>query len=392
MRFLFIACALLVTFAANGSNWSTLVDGPQAQILTAAAVTESGDFVAVGYDTANGAGDILVTRLDSAGVEVWTSNYQLSPRGQRADGVIGLPGGDVIVTGSAVTDYDVSQSRPWLLRLDPLGEVVWSSEDGLTAELAVDSAIVKATVDGEGNVVIAGGANTMTDVEDPWFARVSADGALLQFVQYAPVVQGFGAATYIDDLLPTRDGGFVVSGAATAQPGAGFLWKLNAELVPQWQQVYTGTDLNRAAAVIETATGFVIAGPSFNFSGAAVVQTDAAGVALSTDVYSPDEGYAGGSAVAESIDGQLHVVRNNFPAFGAISGSSEVLSISSDGTLQTITPLTGGSVGTVLTAGFKDDQGHLLLVGYARTSNDRSDAAGLVTRVAGEVIMMGMFE
>ena len=360
--------------------WSSIYDEPGAQILTAGAAWRSGESIAVGFDTGAGAGNLLALKVDAVGQIVWRKTYSLSSYAERADAVIALPDGDAILIGSANLPQFPADYRPWLLRIDGSGEIVWSSAATFTLDIAVDSAVVHGVLRQSGQLVIAGGANGFSDVQDPWVAVISTDGELESFQSFTPLLGGgFGVATYISDMITTRDGGVLLSGTASSYPGQAYIWKFDDHVTPQWHQVYAGENIETVAAILETDQGFAFAGPAYGYDAAAFGHTDALGNLLTLGTYGSESGYSSADAILRGTNGSFKIVRNTFPAFGSIRSQAQLLTVNPEGLLLSTEPLPGGEIGTTLGPAYSDalHQYHYI-AGYARISEDRSDSAAIV--------------
>jgi len=98
----------------------------------------------------------------------------------------------------------VYEYRPWLVKLDAAGNTMWSSENGLTQQVAVDSAIIRGFERADGSLVLVGGSNTFTNVQRPWVATASPMGTLQTFVVYSSLAIGYAEGTYIEDIALLR--------------------------------------------------------------------------------------------------------------------------------------------------------------------------------------------
>lgn len=56
-------------------------------------------------------------------------------------------------------------NRPWLVKLDAGGNTVWSSENGLTQQVTVDSAIVRGFERADGSLVFMGDTTGYPNVD-----------------------------------------------------------------------------------------------------------------------------------------------------------------------------------------------------------------------------------
>ena len=119
---------------AGEVRWAKAVDGAGDQRVYSVARTSDGGFVATGTTAEPGATnrDVYVTLISGDGNLVWTRSFGGAPD-DVGHGVLGLPGGDVLVTG-----YDGTHSNGdrdvYLMRLDANGGLLLWQHEGRPGE------------------------------------------------------------------------------------------------------------------------------------------------------------------------------------------------------------------------------------------------------------------
>ncbi len=205
-----MALIALLTLAPPASadittEWDAAFGGPEADLAFDVQPTSDGGYIASGLGSQGFSQQILVVKVDAQGQSQWQRTFSLNNYGERAYGVVETNDNGYVIFGSAYlpSAYD---NRPWLLKLDADGNTVWSSENGLTQQVAVDSAIIRGFERSDGTLVLVGGTNSFTSVQQPWVATASMTGTLQSFTIYPSLATGYGEGTYIEDIAPTPDG------------------------------------------------------------------------------------------------------------------------------------------------------------------------------------------
>lgn len=351
-------------------EWGAAFGGPDADAGYDVQPTSDGGIIAAGF---GGQGNLLanlVVKTDSLGQLQWQRTFSLNNYGGRAYGVVETNDGGYVVFGSAYLPSAVD-NRPWLIKLDSDGNTVWSSENGLTQQITVDSAIVRGFERDDGSLVIVGGTNSFTSVQRPWVATASASGELQSFAVYPSLATGYGEGTYIEDIAPTPDGGFVlVGGSSPPLPGRAFLWKFGADLEPAWVQIYDDIFV-RVAFGVEVASdgGYLLTGCEVaNCTDAVLVKTDNQGAVQWQQRYNLPL-YNQGRDVIERPGGGYLLLQTSVDAAGSTSYSTDLLELDAAGELIQVTPVQGGVRSTNLTRLRAVDGGFV-------ATGSRDDSAG----------------
>ena len=188
---------------ADDYVWAKSLGGGASDYSTAygVAIDGLGNAIVVGYLNGSvdfgggkiasaGGDDILVAKFDSTGHHVWSERFG-DAQDQSAKGVAVDGAGNVFVVGKfeGVVDFgggpltSSGSTDAYLVKLDPLGNHLWSKRFGDAQSQAATS----VAVDGMGNVIMAGhlsgsanfGGGTLTDAGggDVFIAKFSPDAA-----------------------------------------------------------------------------------------------------------------------------------------------------------------------------------------------------------------------
>ncbi|MEM9599160.1 MAG: hypothetical protein AAGD06_33135, partial [Acidobacteriota bacterium] len=275
--------------------------------------------------------------------------------------------------GSA-DDPDQPNYRPWLLELDAAGNTVWSSEDAYTADLPVDSGLIRAVRLGDGRYAVIGGANSMTNPEQPWVLITDAVGDQVSFQQFGTLgTPGFGVATYVNNLEATADGGFIATGTVSGGLGFAYLWKFDAQGQPEWDRLYGADGFREGFSVRQLADGgYLATGCDLpNCNNTVVLRTDAAGaVTWRRLLDDPADRRSFGRDVLELPGGDLLLLQTLDAAAGSRVIETELLTLTAGGQTIVVEPI---QVGEVTTAGYRlsrSGTGDLWLGGYANDTPD----------------------
>lgn len=336
MRHLYALLALLLVFGtskATAQGWDRTYGGNDADGGYAVAAMPDGGFVAGGYfgmfNSLNG----YVVRTDAAGDTLWTRVLDLSPLDERVYDLVPLQDGGVLAVASASFGTPINATRPWLVRLDADGNVVFSTEDGLSLDLPVNAGIVRGAERPDGSFVIVGGSNGYTSPGLPWRALVSATGDLIDFEEYAHLIPGFGSGTYVESVTSTPDGGFALGGSAGGGLGVAFLWKFDAAADSSWVRFY-GDEFLRTAFNTRVAPdgSFILAGCALpNCGTAAALRADAKGEVIWSNTYPGINAYSEARDFTLRPDGTGVLLRTSSSAVGSTRLDTELVEISASG-------------------------------------------------------------
>ncbi len=262
-------------------DWSKHYGGTKADAANDFQRTSDGGYIVTGYsrsadeDVMNNKGlsDYWVLKLDSLGNKEWQSNYGGADN-DIATGILQTADGGYIVAGGAVSfDGQVSGNHgvedAWVLRLDPIGNILWKKAYGGSLNDRAES--IEPTSDGgfilSGYTQSSDGDLTLNNGEfDYWVFKINGAGNLLWQKNF-----GGSLSEYAFDAMQTNDGGYLVAGSSFSSDGnvstnKGFydywLVKMDASGNMVWEKSYGGNGEERAYGIALNSSGAFIAGTS----------------------------------------------------------------------------------------------------------------------------------
>ncbi len=163
---------------------------------------ENGDLIVTGWgrETPESNGDLLISRFDSIGQEIWTKLYNSSYDGSEIGySVAQLPDGGFAICGEIYPD---GMNQAWILRTDALGDTLWTREWGWQYG---DKAVTVLYIDNGLTVLMQG--RTETTSGGPHLVRYDLDGNLLwETVLEYPYS---GSSLQAQDMCRASDGGLL---------------------------------------------------------------------------------------------------------------------------------------------------------------------------------------
>lgn len=248
--------------SAGAISWQKIYGGSLEDEALAIRQTSDGGFIVAGDTTSFGAGmeDFYVVRLDSLGNTVWSKSYGGSAS-DVANSVIQTTDGGFVVAGYTASSGAGAKDF-WIMRLDTGGKVSWQKTYGGTGDDIAYS--IQQTSDGG---FLVAGSLTGASV-DALVLRLDPEGAVLWKKTYG------GANTdSAQSIQQTTDGGFVFAGK-TATQGAGMndVWVVRgtAQGAITWQKAFGGSNDESAAAIQQIADGgFFVSGSTATFHAGA---------------------------------------------------------------------------------------------------------------------------
>ena len=346
---LFLIMPVRATDPVFEVDWDRTFGGINADFANEVLPTSDGGYISVGVDGVGNDLSYYVIKLDGDGDLNWDRTLSIGLASEYAYDVVEMADGYVII-GKA-TMLSPGESRPWLIKLDQDGEIVWSTEKTLTQSVGVDSGIIVGAAAGNGKVIVAGGSNTMTNPQEPWILLVDSTGNQIYFRELDPLAAGFGQGTYVLDIVATPDGGFALTGTVTP-PGLGeaYLWKFDSNGHEEWVQTY-GSEFFRAAQSVRVTTDgqYLLTGCDLpNCNNSAVLKTDADGTVVWYKEFENAEDYSQAQDIVERSDGSLIMLQKRFDASGTTTFSSDLLQLDVNGNLLHSIVIEGGESSTAL--------------------------------------------
>ena len=247
--------------ASGALEWQRLYASRYGESASAVFQDANGDLVTAGWGESADMGRILGAWLAKASPldgepswELTSTNLAMAGPGEIARDIIETADGGHAFAGSVFTS-DVLSEEAWLVKLNELGELQWQALYGVGRDERIE--VLLQTSPDEG-FFLAGMSDDATQVEgDLLLVKVDATGAVEWQLQLGGDMDELPV-----DALQAADGGYLVA-AQTESFGDGveaWLVKLDAAGAIEWQRRYGGPGDDWAAAVKETATGYVLAG------------------------------------------------------------------------------------------------------------------------------------
>ncbi len=219
--------------------------------------------------TRHGVGEFWGTKIDSKGNLEWRGYYG-GTNNDRSHAVVRSDDGGFVMSGfTESNDFDIDNSRGsydfWVVKIDNTGNLAWEKSFGGTGiERAQD--IAKTN---DGGFVITG-STFSNDVDisknngesDIWLIKIDPVGNLVWETTFGGTQ--FDAAQSVS---PSKDGGFIVSGNsksadkdANANAGENDIWliKTDANGTMTWQKSFGGSGLDYGFDALETAEGSIV--------------------------------------------------------------------------------------------------------------------------------------
>ena len=193
---------VLKTDSLGNEEWSYQYHPQQHGLAGSIVETDTGYVVSGAVQFPDTDTDMLIMEIDKQGYVIWEKNYG---GGEGDNACLVIPKNNTFFLASAVRENNTP--HPFIAQIDSIGDTLWTRIFDV-AVVAVQEAPLQPTPDG-GFVGLYGYA-TEFGYDAPWFWRFTASGDTL-WTRRIP-----GAATnhntYLKDIAPTHDGGWVLSG------------------------------------------------------------------------------------------------------------------------------------------------------------------------------------
>ena len=266
-----------------------------------------GDLLAAGSTTLGdeSQADVLVTRVGPSGAVRWHRAYG-RPGDDSAVSIRRAGDGNYLVAATTTSSFDTGY-QPWLLKIDPRGEILWQRRYGADAP-GVWSMATNLEVTPDGGCILAADENRILKLDadgDPeWqkrYPHVGFGQSRIQSVQPAPgggyVAAGYKppsgesnmhawvmrldgqgnvlwqrgyrlgeVASWAKEVLPAAGGDFLVAGSYYAAWGDDdpFLMRLDPEGRVLWAKAYRRGGQQELASLAPAGAGSIAAGSTFS--------------------------------------------------------------------------------------------------------------------------------
>lgn len=330
---LVLLCSSLVVSVEAASMWSQTYGGSASDSARSLIKSSDGGYVLAGTWNYSYSEDAWLVKTDPLGNMLWNKTCG----GTEQDGASSLiitSDGNYAMAGHTGS-YGAGGSDFWLVKIDGFGNIDWNRTYGGKDDDYASSLI--ATPDG--GYALAGTWNYTTYYPggvpfpvlhgDFWLVKTDASGVM----QWNKTYGGNGDDGAVS-LVVTSDGGYALTGY-TRSFGAGsndfWLMKTDAVGIMRWNKTYGGTSADFAYSLIETSDGgYAVVGTTMSFgAGGAdfwLVKTDAFGNVQWNRTYGGTDNDMATSVIASSDGG--YVLAGQTRSFGA--GSSDFWLVKTD--------------------------------------------------------------
>jgi len=279
---------------AQNLLWSASYGGVYAEEAFSGVRTSDGGYAVLGSTYSFGAGDhdIYLLRLDSLGDTLWSKAYG-GPATEYGYDIQQTSDAGFIVVGST-RSYGAGDADVYLLRLNFMGGVVWSRTFG-----GAGKDVGRSVRPVSGGFVIGGGTSSFgAGYDDFYLIRTNASGEPLWTRTY-----GGASGESAFSARPTPDGGLVLCGA-TGSFGVGYssvyVVKTNSTGDTLWTATYGGDRADMGYAIeVAFDGGLIIVGATASFGAGEydiyLVKTDPDGWLEWTQTYGgsqADQGFS----------------------------------------------------------------------------------------------------
>ncbi len=247
--------------AQGGVEWQKTYGGAGFEGFSTIARSPRGYYVGGSLNMQQGDQDVWVLEIDVSGEIIWQEMFEGNQFDQMAS-VASTPSGLVFVANSnsdlADRPANVPFHRPWLMALDPDGQVLWSR----TYNLSGGDLWNHITPTRDGGYVATGEALAAAFFRgDFWIVRLDATGNIIWDQRFG---DNFGNlhADFGMEVFETTDGGFLAAGSTnTGGAGSQDVWLIKVDSAGghQWDRTYGmgGFDSGQAMALNEHGQALV---------------------------------------------------------------------------------------------------------------------------------------
>jgi hypothetical protein len=232
-----------------------------------------GGYIVIGYICCiNSLTNIVITKIDVNGNEIWTKNYGIDILWYYIDILGGYSASIIQQTsdgGYIVGGFFSSaggQDDFYMIKIDSNGNKVW--ENTYSGNYRIDNYSIQQTNDG--GYIVAGGIFSSNTGWDFYVMKLDASGNKIWEKTYDN-----GAAESANSIQQTSDGGYIVAGSHN---GYVYIIKLDASGNKIWDKIYGE---GRANSIQQTSDGgYIIAGETETYNGRIdvyIIKTDSSG-------------------------------------------------------------------------------------------------------------------
>lgn len=262
--------------------------------------TRDGGFLLAGYTRSYGAGniDMWAVKTDSRGRLQWSQPYG-GLASEHASSVLQTIDGGFLLVGSTIS-FGAGETDMWAVKTDSQGVAQWNQTYG-GPNYDWGFSVLLTT---DGGFLLAGSTGSY-EPAGMWLVKTDSEGVVQWNQTY-----GGPVFDYPSSVLPTADGGFLIVGSRMGELLTTDMWvvKTDSQGVAQWNQTYGGADDDRASSVLPTADGgFLLTGSTSSYGAGGdmwLVKIDGEGMAQWNQTYGGSN-YDGALSILQTTDGGL---------------------------------------------------------------------------------------
>ena len=309
---------LIKTDEYGNELWNKTYGGMEEDGGHCVVETLDGSYIITGYTRSfgNGLEDVWLIKTDEYGNELWNKTYG-GKNVEWGKCVMEVHDGYIIV--GTTYSYGTGEKDVWLIKTDEYGNEIWNKTfGGESAEYG--NSIIKSD---DGGYVIVG--NTIS------YGAGFFDIYLLKTDEYGNEIwnKTFGGsdADRGEDVIQTKDGGYIIAGEATLHGAAwddAILIKTDENGNMKWNKSYGGKNQDSGRSVIPTDDGgFLIGGTTASYGAgvfdARLIKTDEYGNEIWNKTFGGREGEESADRVVQLDDGS-YVFTGYTYSYGAGKG------------------------------------------------------------------------
>jgi len=203
-------------------QWQKALGGILTDWFESIQQTTDGGYIAAGTSTSNdgdvpgnnGATDYWIVKLNSAGDTLWTKTYGGSGEDRSYDMIQTADGGYILAGVTNSNDGDVSGNNGmldyWIVKLDTMGDIQWQKTLGGTSNDYAYS--IRQAIDGE--YIVVGILEYSDGDKDFWLVKLNSLGDTVW-------TKTLGGTSWDvpKSIQQTTDGGYIVAGGTDSNDG-----------------------------------------------------------------------------------------------------------------------------------------------------------------------------
>lgn len=231
-------------------EWAQTYSNSDLDQAFSLAQTSDGGFILMGLTSSDPNGDIWVVRTNSRGTLQWSREYGDTQSDWAFAGICDSQG-HIVISGSVSTSEE--NSDIFFISLEEDGDVIGAH----VYEMAGRQAAYDIVECSSGYAILGRSYNEDADNGDMLLLRLNSSGTLRWRRTYGGRRDEWGRALEVTD-----DGGFILAGYTSSYGTEGDAWlvKVSRDGTKQWSRNIGGHDSDWAYDIVEVSGGYVFAG------------------------------------------------------------------------------------------------------------------------------------